>query len=165
MARRFEELPAWQLSRGLVRDIYELTRAKPFQDDWGLCDQIQRAAVSVCSNIAEGHERGTTAELIQYLFFAKGSAGEVRSQLYHVKDLGYADPASCESLQGKAEEISRQLSAWIQSMQGAGFKGGPKYHKEPDRTMEKFWKGMGCVKGTDGIWRSPEKGAAKEAGK
>ena len=77
--KRFEELLCWQKSRMLVAEVY---RSFSKCNDWGFKDQIQRAAVSVMSNIAEGFERGTRQEFINYLFIAKGSAGEVRAQLY-----------------------------------------------------------------------------------
>ncbi len=136
--KTFEDLPVWQAGRELVKRVYALTRREPFRSDRGLCDQIQRAAVSVPSNIAEGHERGSTADLIQFLFYAKGSAGEVRSQLYHAEDLGYADRQTCDALRDFCRDISRQIAAWIQSMQTPGFKGGPKFHKEPDSTWDRF---------------------------
>lgn len=84
--RRFEDLHCWQKSRELTREVY-----KTFFNlkDYGFKDQIQRASVSVMSNIAEGFERGTKQELINYLFIAKGSAGEVRAQLYVAFDAGY----------------------------------------------------------------------------
>jgi len=153
MGKKFEELPVWRDGRMLVQDVYSLTRRATFSRDAGLCDQLQRAAVSICSNIAEGHERGTTPDLIQFLFYAKGSAGEVRSQLHHVEDLGYASRAECERMRQAAEGVSRQISSWIKSMQGPGFAAGPKYHKEPDRGVEAFWKKLGMERGRDGIYR------------
>jgi four helix bundle protein len=136
--KTFEDLPVWQAGRELVRRTYALTRRRPFRGDPGLCGQIQRAAVSVPSNIAEGHERGSTQDLVQFLFYAKGSAGEVRSQLYHAEDLGYADAEVCEDLRSLCRDISRQISAWVQSMQAPGFRAGPKFHKEPDRAWDRF---------------------------
>jgi hypothetical protein len=79
MARYFEELPVWVSGRELVKRVYAFTRRPEVRRDEGFCDQIQRAAISVTNNIAEGHERGTTVELVMFLFYAKGSAGEVRS--------------------------------------------------------------------------------------
>lgn len=142
--KSFEEVPVWRAGRELVKRIYGRTRKGAFRGDPGLCDQIQRAAVSVTSNIAEGHERGTTQDLIQFLFYAKGSAGEVRSQLWNAEDLGYVTAAEGEELRAFCRDISRQLSAWIQSMQTAMFKGGPKYHKESDRIWERFPSGRVC---------------------
>ena len=151
--KTFEDLPVWQDGRELVKRIYFHTRKRPFREDRGLCDQIQRAAVSVPSNIAEGHERGTTPDLIQYLFHAKGSAGEVRSQLYNAEDLGYVPPTVAEELREFCRNISRQLSAWIQSMQTVQFKRGPKYHKEPDTTWEDFASQTGMERQSDGRYK------------
>jgi len=168
--KTFEELPVWQAGRELVRRVYAMTRAAPFCRDAGLCDQIQRAAVSVPSNIAEGHERGTTPDLIQFLFYAKGSAGEVRSQLYHVDDLGYAAPEDCDKLRDFCRDIGRQMSAWIQSMQQPGVRQGPKYHREPDHGFEKFIaqsrlerlpNGNYRKKGTEEGTRNTEEGTRK----
>jgi four helix bundle protein len=151
--KTFEDLPVWQAGRELVKRVYALTRQAPFCRDAGLCDQIQRAAVSVPSNIAEGHERGSTPDLIQFLFYAKGSAGEVRSQLYHVEDLGYAAAPECEALRAFCRDISRQISAWIQSMQQPGVRQGPKYHKEPDRRWEDAVARFGLERLPDGRFR------------
>lgn len=146
--KTFEDLPVWKQGRELVKRVYAVTRM--VRGDPGFCDQIQRAAVSVPSNIAEGHERGSTADLIQFLFYAKGSVGEVRSQVYNAEDLGYLDAKEAEELRAFSREISRQLSAWIQSMQTPGFRGGPKYHKEPDRAWERFAKKAGLEQRPDG---------------
>ena len=87
--KTFEEINAWQNARVLVKDVYAMTRCGDFSKDYGLRDQIQRAAVSICSNIAEGFERRGNKEFINFLWIAKGSAAEVCSQLYHARDLGY----------------------------------------------------------------------------
>ena len=90
---RFEDLIAWQKARELTRQVYLLTRKEEFFKDFGLRDQIRRAAVSVMSNIAEGFERGSTAEYHQFVVIAKGSCAEVRSQLYVGFDAGYITEA------------------------------------------------------------------------
>ena len=78
---RFEQLPAWCAAIGLAVGVYKLTGEKAFIKQRGLRDQLERAAVSVSNNIAEGFERGTTQELLTFLYIARGSAGEVRSML------------------------------------------------------------------------------------
>ncbi len=93
MAGRFEDLLVWQRARELTRVIYELTQGGAFARDFGLRDQIRRAAVSVMSNIAEGFERGSDTEFGHFLSIAKGSCGEVRCQLYVASDQGYVDTA------------------------------------------------------------------------
>ena len=80
--QNFEDLEIWKEARGLTQAIYRLTRDSRFSKDFGLRDQIQRAAISIMSNIAEGFERGGNQEFIQFLYVAKGSCGEVRSQLH-----------------------------------------------------------------------------------
>ncbi len=125
--RKFEELPVWMKSRELCKDIYSFTRVKPFRYDRSLCDQIQRAVVSIMSNIAEGLERGTTNELICFLFIAKGSAGEVRAQLYVAEDQQYIREEDALRLRNSAQEISYQLNNWIKSLQSPDALKGPRY--------------------------------------
>ncbi len=82
MAKSFEEMPVWNKSRELVKFVYGITKSKEFSKDFSLTDQIRRAAVSVMSNLVEGFERGSNTEFVQFLYIAKGSCGEVRTQLY-----------------------------------------------------------------------------------
>jgi len=82
----FEDIEAWQKARQLTKRIYEITKKGALAKDYGLKDQIRRASVSIMSNIAEGFERGGNKEFIQFLSTAKGSSGEVRSQLYVIVD-------------------------------------------------------------------------------
>lgn len=105
--QRFEDLIAWQKARDLVGEIYETTRDGPFARDLGLSSQIQRAAVSVMSNIAEGFERARPGEFQRFLSMGKGSCAEVRSQLYVAFDIGYLNRARFEALLAKAEEVGR----------------------------------------------------------
>jgi len=79
--KRFEDLPVWQDAAELARSMYECTSLEPFRRYPGLRDQLERAALSVSNNIAEGFERGTTNELLAFLYIARGSAGEVRSMM------------------------------------------------------------------------------------
>jgi four helix bundle protein len=103
---RFEDLIAWQKARALTAEIYRVTSQKGFGRDFGLRDQIRRAAVSTMSNVAEGFERNRPAEFHQFLSVAKASCGEVRSQLYVALDAGYLDPSAFEALRTQAEEVS-----------------------------------------------------------
>jgi len=114
--RQFEEIGAWQQGRTLVRDIYRLSHASGLSKDFGLRDQIQRAAVSICSNIAEGFERRGNREFIKFLWIAKGSAAEVSSQLYHLQDIGYISADEFTDLQGKAKRIGATLHLLIESI-------------------------------------------------
>ncbi len=120
---KFEDLPVWQAARKLAVSLYELTRQQPFCDDWGLCRQLQRTAVSVLSNIAEGFERGSKTEFIQFLFIAKGSAGEARAQLYIAFDLNYITAEQLQKTVTHCEQVSRQLAGLIEYLKQSEFKG------------------------------------------
>lgn len=109
MAQRCEDLAVWQKARELTNLVYALTVTPRFSHDFGLSDQIRRAAVSVMSNIAEGFERGGDPEFARFLTIAKGSCGEVRCQLYVARDHGYLDSGAFEHVSACAEEISRML--------------------------------------------------------
>jgi four helix bundle protein len=104
---RFEDLVAWQKARELTNNIYKVTRQGAFATDFGLSRQMQRAAVSVMSNIAEGFERGNRGEFHQFLSIAKSSCAELRSQLYVALDIGYIDKPRFDSLLADAEEVAR----------------------------------------------------------
>jgi four helix bundle protein len=120
--RRFEELEAWQTARALTKLVYELTSAGAFSRDYGLRDQIQRAAVSVMSNIAEGFESRTQALFIDYLGRAKGSAGEVRSQLYVALDCRYLSDEQFAAVYELSDKVIRQvanLTGYLQTLSDA----------------------------------------------
>jgi four helix bundle protein len=106
-AERFEDLIAWQKARELTQVVYSATHTRSFAADQGLAKQIQRAAVSVMSNIAEGFERGNIGDFHRFLIIAKASCGEVRSQLYVALDAGYLNTSEFQSLYKQAEEVSR----------------------------------------------------------
>ncbi|EHQ02533.1 S23 ribosomal protein [Gillisia limnaea DSM 15749] len=109
----FEEIIAWEKARELNAEIYFITNRGDFSQDYGLKDQIRRASISVSSNIAEGFERETTKEFIRFLYIAKASAGELRSQLYLAFDLKYLSIEEFERLKHKVSEISKLLSGLI----------------------------------------------------
>jgi len=106
---RFEDLIAWQKARILTRTIYEVTRQNAFSRDFGLASQIQRAAVSVMSNIAEGFERSTKVDFLRFLSMAKASCAEVRSQLYVALAAGYVLKPDFDRLLACAEEVARMI--------------------------------------------------------
>ena len=110
---KFENMDVWQHARSMAKSIYSISGEGKLSRDYGLRDQIQRAAVSVMSNIAEGFERGSNKEFIQFLFIAKGSAGEIRSQLYVAFDLGYIPENMFKKLNTEVLVISQQLSGFI----------------------------------------------------
>lgn len=110
---RFEEIEVWKQSRIIVKVIYLITRHEKFSKDFGFKDQIRRCSISIPSNIAEGYERKSNVEFIRYLFIAKGSAGELRTQIYLAYDLEYIDNVTCKNLINNFEEISKSLSGFI----------------------------------------------------
>ena len=116
---RFEDVAAWQGARVLVKAVYHATGQGTFARDYGLRDQIQRAAVSIMSNIAEGFERNSDTEFRRFLTIAKASAGEVRSLLYVAADLDYIDAPTSEQLSEQALRLSRQIASFMRYL-GAG---------------------------------------------
>lgn len=123
--QRFEDLPVWRASIDLGVQVYGLTADPAFKGCGSLSDQMGRAAVSVANNIAEGFERGTTQELLTFLYIARGSAGEVRSMLCFLERLGGFEDLKSQisNLKSMAESISRQLRGWANSLQNSEIKG------------------------------------------
>ena len=121
--KRFEDIAAWQKARQLTKEIYRLTSQKEFSRDFALKDQIRRASVSVMSNIAEGFERSGTGEFTHFLTTAKGSAGEVRSQLYVALDQAYVTPDIFSTLNLTVTEISKMLAGLMDYLKKSGLKG------------------------------------------
>ena len=110
----FEEIISWQKARELNVIIYKVTNSNAlFSKDFGLRDQIRRASVSISSNIAEGFERQTTKEFIRFLYIAKASAGEVRSQLYLAFDIKYISAKEFKDLKLKINEVSKLISGLL----------------------------------------------------
>ncbi|HUT51978.1 MAG TPA: four helix bundle protein [bacterium] len=122
-AESFEELHIYQRARELTNLVYGLTRKGEFARDLGLCDQIRRACVSIMSNIAEGFERGSSSEFIQFLFIAKGSCGEVRAQLQIARDQDYILAQDYNKLRDLARRTSGMISNFIAYLQGSAYKG------------------------------------------
>jgi len=110
---KFEDIEAWQKARELTREIYRVTNQGAFAKDFGLRDQIQRAAVSVMSNIAEGFERGGNREFIQFLYIAKGSAAEVQAQLYVALDAQYLTREQFRRLYDLASDAGHLIGGFI----------------------------------------------------
>src|SRR5436305_15073652 len=108
--RKFEDIESWKRARKLANEIYNVTAVGRFARDFGLRDQIRCASVSILSNIAEGFERGGDKEFLQFLAVAKGSCGEVRSQLYVAFDQSYIDEKQFKDISDKAVEVSQIIS-------------------------------------------------------
>lgn len=123
--QRFEDIPVWKDSIEVGRLVFVMTADRAFAGQGDIANQLQRAAVSISSNIAEGFERGSTAELIAFLYYARGSAGEVRSMLcllerierfLHLK-------SQISDLRSRTERVSRQVRAWADHLQSSEIKG------------------------------------------
>jgi len=123
--QRFEDLPVWKAAIDLAARVYALTGDRFFSQPGDLCSQLRRASLSVSNNIAEGFERGSTAELLAFLYIARGSAGEVRSMLHFLDRLPDAAHLLSEisNLKSLSESCSRQIRAWADSLQNSDIKG------------------------------------------
>lgn len=135
--QKFEDLICWGKARELTKGVYKALNSCR---DSGFKDQIQRASVSVMSNIAEGFERGTQQEFLNYLFIAKGSAGEVRAQLYVGLDVGYLNSETFTYLNGLVVDCSRLIQSFIGKVKAGSHRGIQ--FKQPKRKdeMEEFLK-------------------------
>jgi len=121
----FEDVPVWKSGVDLTVKVFEMTENGAFRGRGDIANQIQRASLSVSNNIAEGFERGTTPELIQFLYYAKGSAGEVRSICHVLERMKPFEhlKSQISDLKSLARSISRQLGGWAFSLQETDIKG------------------------------------------
>jgi four helix bundle protein len=124
--KNFEDLEIWQLARRLTQEVYTLGRTQKFSRDYGLKDQVQRAAVSIMSNIAEGFERGGNPEFVQFLYVAKASCGELRSQFYVALDQEYIDQTTMDKSVVLLKRLSVKMKHLIDHLRQSGMR-GPKY--------------------------------------
>ena len=124
--QNFEDLEIWKEARCLTREIYKLSKTRRFSKDFSLRDQMRRAAVSMMSNIAEGFERGGNQEFVQFLYVAKASCGEVRSQLYVAVDQEYIEQNVADSLLIILKRLSVMIKHLIDYLKRSGMR-GPKY--------------------------------------
>lgn len=131
---RFEDLPVWKAAVELAQRIYAHTRDRFYTQPGDLRDQIRRAALSVSNNVAEGFERGSTAELIAFLYIARGSAGEVRSMLHFAEGMPEAVhlKSQISDLKSLAESCSRQIRAWTEHLQNTDIQ-GPRHLNDKTR--------------------------------
>ena len=111
--KSFEEMESWKEGGRLVCEVYGMTRHGEFERDFALRDQIRRSVISIPSNIAEGFERDSTKAFINFLYIAKGSCGELRTQLYIARKLGYIDAKQMRDLVAKAKRVSRLIAGAI----------------------------------------------------
>lgn len=127
--QRFEDLEVWKNARELSLQIYSVTKDELFSKDYDLKSQIRRSSGSIMDNIAEGFERGGKGEFIQFLGVAKGSAGEVRSQLYRAFDQKYISQEIFNNLYELVNNIGKMLNGLIVYLNKSGIK-GEKYKKQ-----------------------------------
>jgi len=143
---RFEDVPAWQEAVRLAEGVYDLTESKGWPGSRSLQDQLERAALSVSNNIAEGFERGTTNELLAFIYIARGSSGEVRSMLCFLERRpSFANfKSQISNLKSIAESCSRQLRGWADYLQNSEIKDQrhlndqSRRHYDAAKTAEEF---------------------------
>ncbi len=121
--KRFEEMPVWQKARQYNKEIFAITLREGLNTDYKFRDQIRGSAGSIMDNISEGYERDGNKELMNFLHYAKGSAGENRSQLYRAFDCNYITREEFEDLHKKAVDISKELKSFISYLQNSELKG------------------------------------------
>ncbi len=120
---RFEDLPIWQDARALAKDIYRITSTDQFSKDYRFCGQIRAAIGSVMDNIAEGFERENNKEFIQFLYFAKGSCGEVRSQLHRAKDVEFISDEVYKEYIERAINLNTSIYNFIKYLKNSDVSG------------------------------------------
>ena len=120
---KFEDLKIFQMSRALCKDIYQVTDKKPFKYDSRFVQQIHAAAGSIMDNIAEGYERDGNKEFVNFLYIAKGSCGEVRSQIIRASDVGFIDNETATKLYNDCLELSKAIAGFIRRLKSSGMKG------------------------------------------
>ena len=135
--QRFEDLPVWNAAIALAEGCEDFIIAAKDRITWSKRDQLDRASLSVSNNIAEGFERGTTNELLSFLYIARGSTGEVRSMLnYFERRPALRDLKSqISNLKSQAESCSRQLRKWAESLQNSPIK-GQRHLNDAERTRQ-----------------------------
>jgi four helix bundle protein len=140
---RFEDLPVWQAAADLAVSVFAWSSYQWFRGKGDLASQTQRAALSVSNNIAEGFERGSTNELLQFIYIARGSAGEVRSMLCVVERMDVPDNLKSEisNLKSNAEGISRQLRGWANSLQNSDIAGQRHLNDRSRKSYEQKQRG------------------------
>lgn len=128
---RFEDLTIFQMARSLCRDVYAITKQNEFKKDTRFVQQIHAAAGSIMDNIAEGYERDGNKEFINFLYIAKGSCGEVRSQLIRAADVGFINNETATRLYNDCLSLSKAISKFITSLKGSSITGLKNLNLEP----------------------------------
>ena len=153
--KRFEDLRIWQQARELTCRVFRMTAKRPFSDKRRLCAQIEAAAISVGSNIAEGFERGTRVQFIEFCYYAKGSAGEVRSQLYNALDAELITQGQFDEAHALAERCSAGLAKFIDHLKHTASEiPGSKFTSRADRfDLEEMFASHGLIRNPNGSYR------------
>ncbi len=120
---RFEDLPIWQEARILAKDIYRLTSTEPFSKDYRFCGQIRAAAGSIMDNIAEGFEKENNKEFIQFLYIARGSCGEVRSQLHRARDVEFISDEEYKEYIDRSINLNTSIYNFIKYLKNSDISG------------------------------------------
>ncbi len=113
--RGFKELEVWQRSKNLAVSIYKISLKGPLSKDFGLRDQLRRAAVSIASNLAEGDERDTDKDSVRFFYFAKGSLAELRTQIQIAFEIGYIDKSTFQGIDDECSQIGKMIGALIKA--------------------------------------------------
>jgi four helix bundle protein len=152
---RFEDLPVWKTAIELGLRVYDLTRDRFFNQPGDLSDQLRRSSLSVSNNIAEGFERGSTAELIAFLYISRGSAGETRSGLCFTERLPGSGHLATKVSEAKAlaESCSRQLRGWLDDLQNSDIKGQRHLNEQSRRLYDDKRRSEAFEKQLDAILR------------
>lgn len=125
--KRFEDLEVFQKARELCKEIYKATNNEPFRSDHRFVQQIRASSGSIMDNIAEGYERNGNKEFVNFLYIAKGSCGEVRSQIIRAKDVGFINSEKADTLYANTLSISKSIYHLILSLSKSGFSGAKYY--------------------------------------
>ena len=120
---KFEDLTIFQMARNLCKDVYAITKQSEFKKDTRFVQQIHAAAGSIMDNIAEGFERDGNKEFVNFLYIAKGSCGEVRSQLIRATDVGFIDKETATRLYNDCLDLSKTISKFITSLKRSSITG------------------------------------------
>lgn len=127
--RSFEELPVWKSACELATDIYRISSSGNLNRDYSLKDQIRRSVVSISSNIAEGFERGAKKEFIQFLYIARGSCGELRSQIHIARNITYLNNIEYKNLVNKIMLVAKQINGFIEYLKKSKTSGQKTYER------------------------------------
>jgi four helix bundle protein len=161
----FEQLPVWQAAQDLALRIFAFTDRRELKNSGDLRDQLRRASLSVSNNIAEGFERGSTSELLMFIYIARGSAGEVRSMLRFCEQ--WPPTASLKSeisdLICRAESCSRQLRAWADSLQNSDIRGQRHLNEQTRKAYEYKHRAGDFLKRLEEVQDRNRRGAADGA--